>query len=72
MSIATRLKELRTSREILAKDMAANLDLSYRNYQRYENGDIDIPCTKLIALADFFGVSVDYLVGRTDNPEVNK
>ena len=67
-----RLKELRTSNKIMAKTMADNLGISYRNYQRYERGEMDTPSSKLLALADFFNVSLDYLVGRTDNPAINR
>lgn len=64
-----RLKELRTYHNIMAKTMADKLGISYRNYQRYENGEIDTPSSKLISLADYFNVSIDYLVGRSDNPK---
>lgn len=67
-----RLRGLRTSKNIMAKSMADNLGISYRNYQRYERGEMDTPSSKLIALADFFNVSTDYLLGRTDNPNVAK
>ena len=68
-----RLRELRLDRKIMAKAMADSLGISYRNYQRYETGEIDPPASKLVTLADFFNVSIDYLVGRTDipNPDVN-
>ena len=45
---------------------------SQRVYSNYERGDIDIPTAVLIKLADFHGVSVDYLLGRTDNPKMNR
>lgn len=64
-----RLRGLRLGRNIMAKTMAENLGLSYRNYQRYERGEMDTPSSKLLALADFFNVSLDYLVGRSDNPQ---
>lgn len=67
-----RLKSLRTSKNVMAKDLAQLLQIGYRTYQKYETGEIDPPTSKTIALADFFDVSIDYLVGRTDNPEVNK
>ena len=54
-----RLRGLRTSRNVMAKSMADNLGISYRNYQRYERGEMDTPVSKLIALADFFNVSID-------------
>lgn len=66
-----RLKHLRTNRNIMAKTMADTLGISYRNYQRYERGEMDTPSSKLLILADFFNVSIDYLVGRTDNPKMN-
>lgn len=64
-----RLRGLRTHRNIMAKTMADNLGISYRNYQRYERGEMDTPSSKLVSLADFFNVSTDYLLGRTDNPQ---
>ena len=64
-----RLRRLRVNRNIMAKSMADNLGISYRNYQRYERGEMDTPSSKLVALADFFNVSLDYLVGRSDNPQ---
>ena len=41
-------------------------------YSQYENGVIELTAEKLILLADFYKVSVDYLLGRTDNPAVNR
>ncbi len=64
----TRLRELRTNKNITAKSMAEHLGMTYRNYQRYENGSIDPTLSSLILLADFFDVSLDYLVGRSDKP----
>ena len=43
---------------------------SQRVYSNYERGDIDIPTEILIRLADFYDVSVDYLLERTDNPKI--
>ena len=63
-----RLRELREARNIKAKDVAEMLGVSYRNYQRYETGDIDTPSSKLVKLCDFFDVSADYLLGRSDEP----
>ena len=65
----TRLKTLRLSKNIMSKSMAVYLNITPRNYQRYETGEVDPPTSKSIALADYFGVSLDYLVGRSDNPE---
>lgn len=67
-----RLKELRESHCLMAKDIANLLGMTYRNYQRYENNQVDIPASKLTALADYFQVSVDYLLCRTNNPHTNQ
>lgn len=65
----TRLRELRLARNLTAKTMAEFLGMVYRNYQRYETGEVDPPLSKAIALADYFDVSLDYLVGRSDDPK---
>lgn len=67
-----RIVELRQEKNVSQNVVAAATGVALRSYQRYEAGERDIPGATLIALADFFGVSLDYLVGRTDKPEVNK
>ena len=52
--------------------MGEILSCSQRVYSNYERGDIDIPTATLIKLADFHRVSVDYLLGRTDQPAMQK
>ena len=47
-------------------------NLSLRAYQYYERGQREPTASVLIALADYFDVSIDYLVGRTDNPKLYK
>lgn len=64
-----RLKELRISKGLTLKAMAEHLNMVQRNYQRYETGEVDPPLSKAIALADYFDVSLDYLVGRSDEPK---
>jgi len=63
-----RLKELRItlSPKPTQTDLANFLGIKLRTYQDYEAGKVDIPSSKLIALADYFQVSIDYLVGRSD------
>lgn len=61
-----RLKVLRIERGLKQKEMADFLGCTDRNYQKMEYGDINVPGLTLIKLADFFNVSLDYLVGRTD------
>lgn len=68
---ANRLRELRQNRNIMSKTMAETLNITPRNYQRYEKGEVAPPTSKTTFLADYFGVSLDYLIGRTDNPAVN-
>jgi len=63
-----RLKVLRKSKKAKQSDMATLLDVTVRHYQEIEYGHIDIPVSKLLALADYFAVSIDYLVGRSDDP----
>jgi hypothetical protein len=52
--------------------MGEILSCSQRVYSNYERGDIDIPTATLSKIADFHNVSVDYLLGRTNNPAMNK
>lgn len=52
--------------------LAIELDLTQNSISRYESGAREADYRTLIALADFFNVSLDYLLGRTDNPEINR
>ncbi len=67
-TFSKRLKDLRASAGLTLKAMAEQLNMVQRNYQRYENGSIDPSLSKIIAIADYFDVPIEYLVGRTDNP----
>jgi len=66
------LESLKSQKKILQKDVAKSIGISLRNYQRYEHGEREPSMSTLIALADLFDVSLDYLVGRTDNPDSHK
>ncbi len=72
MPLYPRIRNLREDKDMTQAQMGAILSCSQRVYSNYERGDIDIPTTTLSKLADFHGVSVDYLLGRTDNPVMNK
>lgn len=72
MTLHERLVELKNQRQLLQKDIASDLGLSLRAYQYYERGEREPNASTLIALADYFDVSLDYLVGRTDNPTINR
>lgn len=67
-----RLKELREKRKISQVRLAVELDLNQNSVSRYENGVREADYRTLLAFADYFNVSLDYLFGRTDNPEINK
>ncbi len=64
-----RLKKLRKSHKLTQVDMSKLLQCTDRHYQKIEYGQVDLPTSKLIFLADYFNVSLDYLVGRSDDPE---
>ena len=52
--------------------IAKLLGMSQTGYSKYETGENDIPTAILIKLADFYDVSIDYLLNRTDEPKMNK
>lgn len=72
MTFHERLVELRQQRGLTQKQVYEAVKMSPVGYQRYEYGDREPAFQKLIALADFYEVSLDYLCGRTDNPEMNR
>ena len=63
---AFRLQELRKEKKVPQKELAECLGISVRAYHYYEEGKRYPDFQGLLALADFYGVSLDYLVGRTD------
>jgi transcriptional regulator with XRE-family HTH domain len=65
---AERLKLLRKQKGLTQVKIAEFLGCTEQHYQRIEYGKINIPTLDLIALADYFDVSLDYLVGRSDDP----
>ena len=67
-----RIRALREDKGMTQKEMGEILGCSQRVYSNYERGDIDIPTATLIKIADLHGVSVDYLLERTDNPRTAK
>ena len=69
---AQRLRQLRKEKKLKQSDMAELMGMKTRNYQRWEYGEIDAPGSSLIFLGDYFQVSADYLLGRTDKREVNR
>ena len=71
MTFPERLIELRKSRGLTQKQVYEGVSMSMLGYQRYEYGEREPSFQKLIALADFFDVSLDYLVGRSDDPSMH-
>ena len=63
-----RIRDLRTDHDLSQKQVAEYLGMSQTGYSKYEVGTNDIPSQILIRLAQFYNVSVDYLLGETDNP----
>lgn len=63
-----RIYELRADHDLTQKAVAELLDMNLQVYRRYEKGDRDIPLWALIKLADYYGTSTDYLLGRTNDP----
>jgi len=70
--LAERLKELRLKKNIKQSELGKIVGLSDNAISDIERGYRLTSIEKLAALADYFDVSVDYLIGRTDNPKVNK
>lgn len=66
MTFPERLLQLKQERKVLQKDVAAGIGLSLRGYQYYEKGQKEPTLSVLIRLADFYDVSLDYLVGRSE------
>ena len=64
---SARLKELRKEKGAKQKDMAELLECTYNHYQQIEYGNVNIPSLTLEVLADYFEVSTDYLLGRSDD-----
>ena len=62
------LRNIREDRDLRQRDLAAVLHVSQNTYSQYETGAISLTADVLIRLADFYGVSVDYLLDRTSEP----
>ncbi len=67
-----RLKTIREKRGISQLKLAMDLGLTQNSVSRYESGAREADYKTLVALADYFNVSIDYLLERTDKPAVNR
>lgn len=70
MVLSKALKRFRKEFNLTQKDVSENAHISIRNYQDYEYGKVIPTATALISIAEYYDVSLDYLVGRTDNPKI--
>ena len=67
-----RLKELRKERKLSQLRLAIELGMNQNSISRYETGEREADYATLCLFADFFDVSIDYLLERTDNPKTNR
>ena len=66
-----RLREIRKAKGISQLKLAMDLHTNQNTISRYETGEREPGIVELIAIADYFNISVDYLIERTDNPKIN-
>ncbi len=67
-----RLRLLRKQKNISQLKLAMDLEMSQNTVSRYETGEHEADYATLIRIADYFNVSLDYLLERTDNPKINR
>lgn len=66
-----RLKDLREDRDLQQSDIAKLLNTTQPQYSRYETGERELPVRHLVTLAEFYGVSADYILGRTNDKKLH-
>ena len=67
-----RIQDLRVDSDLSHRQLGEILHISQRSYSHYETGSRNIPVEMLIRLANYYEISLDYLVGRTDNKKMAK
>lgn len=67
-----RISDLRTDADLSCAALARIIGVTDRTMLRYEKGETDIPTEILISVANYFNVSIDYLLERTENKEINR
>jgi len=72
MDITERIKNLREDNDLTQTALADTLHISQRAYSHYESGSRKIPLDILVAIADYYNCSIDYLLGRTNEKAINK
>lgn len=68
--IYTRIRDLREDADLKQKDIAKILNVSQNTYSQYENGIISLTAEVLIKIANFYNVSIDYLLNRKDTKNI--
>ena len=69
MNMKLRIRDMREDKDLTQQKIADILLCDQSLYSKYERGEREIPLALLIKLAEFYGTSLDYLVGRTSNPD---
>ena len=72
MTYGKRIRDLREDHDKTQQQIADVLGTSQTMYARYERGANELPIRHLLALCSYYGVSADYILGRTDNPKTNR
>lgn len=67
LKLSERLRELRKEQKLTQENAAKGLEISLKSYCRYETGEREPIASTLARMADFYGVTADYLLGRSDN-----
>ena len=68
----SRIRDLREDRDLTQKEMAQILNCSQQVYSNYELGQRDIPTDILLKLSRFYAVSIDYILGNSNNPQIQE
>ena len=66
-----RLRDLREDHDLQQADIAKLLYTTQAQYSRYERGERELPIRHLVTLAEYYKVSADYILGRTNNKKMN-
>ena len=66
LKLAERLRELRKEHTLTQESTAKELKISLKSYCRYETGEREPAASTLVRMADFYNVTADYLLGRSD------
>lgn len=67
-----KIKELRVQNNLSQAQISEVLEIKQPQYHRYESGAREMPIHLMIKLADFYGVSLDYIAGRTEEPKADE